>query len=149
MTRSVFTHSTLAAAVLVAAMFSFAPYAQAEGALAVGYSGDIAKDGVSYGYSTNNATSSEAVENAMKECRVGKNAPNMAAICKLVTTFKNECVAVAWDPKPGTPGMGVGFAPDKANAEARAMEFCKLSAGSGRISFCVVDKSRCDGGTSN
>lgn len=118
---------------------------RAEGAFALGSSGDIAKDGVSYGYSTNNATTSEAVENAMRECRVGKNAPKMAAICKLVTTFKNECVAIAWDPKPGTPGMGIAFAPDKANAEARAMEFCKMSAGPDRASTCVVDKSRCDG----
>jgi len=136
--------SVFAAALAVAAL-SFAPDVRAEGAFALGSSGDIAKDGVSYGYSTNNATTSEAVENALKECRVGKNAPKMAAICKLVTTFKNECVAIAWDPKPGTPGMGISFAPDKANAEARAMELCKMSAGPDRQGVCVVDKSRCDG----
>ena len=137
--RSVF------AAALAAATLSFEPDVRAEGAFALGSSGDIAKDGVSYGYSTNNATSSEAVENALKECRVGKNAPKMAAICKLITTFKNECVAIAWDPKPGTPGMGIAFAPDKANAEARAMELCKMSSGTERQTACVVDKSRCDG----
>ena len=145
MTAIVPIRNAVAAAAFAAAAFSFAPGAAAEGAFALGSSGDIAKDGVSYGYSTNNATTSEAVENAMKECRVGKNAPKMAAICKLVTTFKNECVAVAWDPKPGTPGMGVAFAPDKANAEARAMELCKMSSGVGRQDVCVVDKSRCDG----
>jgi len=133
------------AAALAAATLSFVPDVRAEGAFALGSSGDIAKDGVSYGYSTNNATSSEAVENALKECRIGKNAPKMAAICKLVTTFKNECVAIAWDPKPGTPGMGIAFAPDKANAEARAMELCKMSSGTERQTACVVDKSRCDG----
>ena len=137
--------NVVAAAVLAAAAISFATGAAAEGAFALGYSGDISKDGISYGYSTNNATTSEAVENAIKECRVGKNAPKMAALCKLVTTFKSECVAVAWDPKPGTPGMGIGFAPDKANAEARALELCKMSAGTDRQSSCVVDKSRCDG----
>jgi hypothetical protein len=142
---AVVKRNVVAAAALAAAMFSFTPVATAEGAFALGSSGDVAKDGVSYGYSTNHPTTSEAVENAMKECRVGKNAPKMAAICKLVTTFKNECIAVAWDPKPGTPGMGVAFAPDKPNAEARAMELCKMSAGTDRQGACVVDKSRCDG----
>jgi hypothetical protein len=137
--------NVVVAAALAAAVIVLAPGAWAEGAFALGSSGDIARDGVSYGYSTNNATTSEAVENAMKECRVGKNAPKMAAICKVLTTFRNECVAVAWDPKPGTPGMGIAFAPDKASAEVRAMELCKMSAGSDRQTACIVDKSRCDG----
>jgi hypothetical protein len=121
--------SVVIGAALAAAVIACAPRAQAEGALALGSSGDIAKDGVSYGYSTNHATTADAVENALTECRGGKNAPKMAAICKLVTTFKNECIAIAWDPQPGTPGMGIAFAPDKIGAEARALELCKMTAG--------------------
>ena len=137
--------NVIVAAALAAAVIAFAPDARAEGAFALGSSGDIAKDGVSYGNSTNHATTADAVESALNECRVGKNAPKMAAICKLVTTFKNECIAIAWDPKPGTPGMGIAFAPDKSNAETRALELCKMTAGTDRRTSCVVDKSRCDG----
>lgn len=134
----------LAVAVLAAAGVSFTARAQAEGALALGTSGEIAKDGISYGYSANNAKAEEAAENALSECRAGKNAPKMAELCKIVTAFRNECVAVAWDPKPGTSGMGIAFASDKAVAEARALEFCKMSAGPGRQGACQADKSICD-----
>ena len=134
----------LAAAVVAAAVISFGSCAQAEGALAAGFSGDIVKDGISYGYSVNSEKPDEAVEKALNECRVGKNAPKMAASCKLVTTFKNECVAVAWDPKPGTPGMGIAFGRDKAAAEQRALAFCKISAGADRQDACQIDKSACD-----
>ena len=134
----------LAAAVFAAAAISFCSSAQAEGALAAGFSGDIVKDGISYGYSVNNEKSDAAVERALNECRVGKNAPKMAAACKLVTTFKNECIAVAWDPKPGTPGMGIAFGRDKAGAEQRALAFCKITAGADRQDACQIDKSICD-----
>jgi hypothetical protein len=138
----------LAAAVFAAAVISFGisfgPCARAEGALAAGFSGDIVKDGISYGYSVNNEKPDAAVEKALNECRVGKNAPKMAASCKLVTTFKNECIAVAWDPKPGTPGMGIAFGHDKAAAEQRALAFCKISAGTDRQDACQIDKSICD-----
>jgi hypothetical protein len=137
--------NVVVAAALAAAAIVYAPGALAEGAFALGSSGDIAKDGVSYGYSTNHATPSDAIENALSECRAGKNAPKMAEICRIVTTFKNECIAIAWDPKPGTPGIGIAFATDKANAETRALEFCKMTAGTDRRTACVVDKSRCDG----
>jgi hypothetical protein len=133
------------AAALAAAALACESGALAEGAFALGSSGDIAKDGVSYGYSTNHVTASDAVENALRECRGGKNAPKMAEICRIITTFKNECIAIAWDPKPGTPGMGIAFAPDKSNAETRALELCKMTAGTDRRTACVVDKSRCDG----
>ncbi len=134
----------LAAAVAAAAAGFFAPGALAEGAFSLGFSGDIAKDGISYGYSVNNDKSEVAVEKSLSECRVGKNAPKMAALCKLVTTFRNECTAVAWDPKPGTPGMGIGFAATQAGAEERALAFCRMTVGAGRTNECKVDKSICD-----
>jgi hypothetical protein len=133
-----------AAAVLAAAVIFSAAAARAEGAFSLGYSGDIARDGIAYGYSVNNEKADMAAERSLAECRSGRKAPRMASVCKFVTAFKNECSAVAWDPTPGTPGIGVGFASTQSSAEERALVLCKVTAGAGRGDQCKVNKSICD-----
>lgn len=134
--------------VLIAAAFAAilaSPRAFAEGALAIGSSGDIAKDGIAYGYSNDVEKADAAAEKALAGCGGFKDAPKMAAICKLVTTFRNECIAVAQDFQNGTPGFAIAFGPTKAAAEERALALCRLTAGHDRMGECKSDKSACDG----
>ena len=61
-----------------------------------------------------------------------------------VGTFKGECYAVSFDPKPGTPGAGWAIAATKETAEERALENCKATAGAARREFCKIEESKCD-----
>lgn len=117
--------------------------AAAEGALAVGSTGNITADGVAVGWSYN-YPEGQAVNLAIDKCKAFK-APRATPHCRLIGTFKDECFAVALDPKDGTPGVGWAFAPDKSRAETRAMESCKATAGASRRDYCKVSNSGCDG----
>lgn len=117
--------------------------AVAEGALAIGSTGNVSKDGIAYGGAYNHATRQDAIDAAIATCRKWK-APKAAARCELVTTFTRECYAVANDPKAGTPGTGWATANDKETAGQRALAACRATAGPGRREFCVVDQSNCD-----
>ena len=130
---------------IVAIALTFAHWpAIADGAFAVGSTGN-AKDGIAMGGSTNYRTANGARERALKECHEYE-APKAAALCRVVATFKGECFASAFDPKPGTPGFGWGVASTKELAEERALENCRVTAGEARRRFCAVEKSvtRCD-----
>jgi uncharacterized protein DUF4189 len=129
----------LATAVLIAG----SP-ARADGALAVGSTSDVIKDGIAVGTSINYDTANEAIAAAMKRCSDYKPAPKAAAMCQPVGTFKGECYAVSFDPKEGTPGAGWAIAPSKALAEERAMANCQITAGADRREFCKVVESKCD-----
>src|SRR5882672_4279902 len=104
--------SCVVALIAVAAVASTP--AGADGALAVGSTSDVAKDGIAVGTSVNYKSSTEAREAALKRCREYKPAPKAAAMCQSVGTFKGECYAVSFDPKPGTPGAGWAIASTKA-----------------------------------
>jgi len=140
-----------ASAVLVAALLGFAmlqPHrAAAEGALAVGVPKDVAKDGFAYAYSTGKADMATARTDALETCRKpdSSKSPQGRKLCKVVGTFTNECVAVAIDPKAGTPGVGWAIGGTLQLAEAQAMTRCKATAGAGRRESCKIDNSRCDG----
>jgi hypothetical protein len=121
--------------------------AAAEGALAVGLPRDVAKDGFAYAYSTGKADTEVARKEALDTCR--KPADNKSAqaraLCKVVGTFTDQCVAVAIDPATGTPGVGWAIAGDLASAQSGAITHCKDTAGAKRQDFCKIDNSRCDG----
>ena len=117
---------------------------RADGALAVGSTADVIKDGIAVGTSVNYKTAAEAVDAALQRCRNYKPAPKAAALCVSVGTFKGECYAVSFDPKPGTPGAGWAIAPSKEVAEQRALTNCKITAGADRAEFCKVEESKCD-----
>jgi hypothetical protein len=134
----------LAGAAIVAAVTAVTPAALAEGAIAIGASGNFAKDGFAFGGSINKASTSEASDQALSTCKKYEGAPKMAAICKVFFTFSRECYALAFDPKPGTPGVGWAVADDKVKAEERAQKNCEVTAGAGRRDFCKVNQSYCD-----
>lgn len=118
--------------------------ARADGALAVGSTSDVAKDGIAVGTSINYTSANDARDAALKRCREYKPAPKAAAMCQSVGTFKGECYAVSFDPKAGTPGAGWAIASTKALAEERALENCKATAGANRRDSCKIEESKCD-----
>jgi hypothetical protein len=135
---------TLACAILCVAAHAGTPAALAEGAIAIGASGNFAKDGFAFGASTNKANTAEANQQALETCRKYTGAPKMAAICRVVMSFAQECYALALDPKAGTPGVGWAISDDKVKAEERALKNCEVTAGPGRRDFCKVNQSACD-----
>lgn len=134
----------LAGAVICAAVHTITPAALAEGALAIGASGNFAKDGFAFGAAINKSSTDEASQQALATCKKYEGAPKMAAICRVVMTFSRECYALAFDPKPGTPGVGWAISDDKVKAEERALKNCEVTAGAGRRDFCKVNQSYCD-----
>jgi hypothetical protein len=134
----------LAGAILVAAVHGMTSAARADGALAVGTSGNFAKDGFAVGGAIDKATKQEAIDQALATCRKFEGAPKMAALCRIVATFRRECFAIAFDPKPGTPGVGWAVGPSKDAAEERALAACRTSAGAARRKSCHLDQSFCD-----
>ena len=120
-------------------------FAVADGAIAVGSSGDLAKDGFAFGASLNQPDRRSAREEAVAICRRYVGAPKMAELCRPVASFRNECYALAFDSQAGMPGTGWAIGRDKAQAERRALGSCRATAGKDRAQFCVVHRSDCDG----
>jgi hypothetical protein len=131
----------LAGAAMVAALHGTA---LAEGAIAIGATGNFAKDGFAFGGAIDKPTTAAASDQALATCHKYTGAPKMAAICRLVLTFSRECYALSYDPKAGTPGVGWAIAADKPTAEERAQKNCEATAGPGRRDFCKVNQSYCD-----
>jgi hypothetical protein len=125
---------------------SWSQGAAAEGAMAIGVTGNITKDGYAIGINVNSSSAAEASESAMKYCR-SHGSDVARAKCEIFATFHDQCAVEAEDPQPGTPGAGWAIAADKAVAEKMAMINCLATAGD-RGSFCKVVTSVCDG-TSN
>jgi hypothetical protein len=117
-----------------------------EGAIAVGLPWDVSKQGVAFGVSWGYGNRQEAEARAMKECRSFEGVPATTTnLCKVVETFRGECVAIALDTEPGTPGVGWAVAPTEELAKSSAMERCKRTAGAARQQHCKITNSRCDG----
>jgi hypothetical protein len=115
----------------------------AEGAVALGVTGNIAKDGYAIGINVNSSSQTEARDAALKYCQ-SHGGDAARAKCEIFATFRDQCAAEAEDPKAGTPGAGWAIAADKAVAEKMAMTNCLATAGD-RGSFCKVVTSVCDG----
>lgn len=121
----------------------FGPAAvRADGALAVGSTGDVVKHGIAFGMIVD-VPLQQAIETALARCR-SFQAREAAKHCKVVATFSRECYAVAYDPAPGTPGAGWGVGKDQKEAEARAIAMCQETAGATRQKFCEVEARGCD-----
>jgi hypothetical protein len=133
------------AVLLLAAAGSPCP-AFAEGALAIGLPKDVSKDGIALGWNTNSPTADEARRKALEGCRDVKNSTDAArALCKITNTFRDQCVAGAEDPDPGTPGVGWAVAADKKTAEQQALARCQATSPPARRASCKVMTSGCDG----
>ena len=120
----------------------------AAGAVALGQPSDIAKDGVAI-YTFVKAASVElAKEKAMAGCKNLSTASTTSrALCKIVATFENQCVAESLDPDSGTPGFGWAMARNSKLAKEQALSNCRDTAGPTRQNACVVEARAlwCDG----
>lgn len=116
--------------------------AWADGALAVGSTGDVVRDGIAFGMVVDEPKATAAAT-ALKRCRTFK-ARAAAERCSVVATFSGECFAVAYDPKPGTPGAGWGIGPDQTTANGKAIAMCEETAGAERKGYCRVESAGCD-----
>jgi Domain of unknown function (DUF4189) len=120
----------------------------AAGAVALGEPADIAKDGVAIFTQVNAANAKRAKELALAGCKALPNSSNTSkALCKIVATFENQCVAQALDPQNGTPGFGWAMAPNSKQAAEQALSNCRDTAGPTRQDACVAGPRGlwCDG----
>jgi hypothetical protein len=139
-------HHLLLAGLLSGCLMLQAAPGAADGAVVIGVPKDVAKDGVAQGYSVRAKTTEEANKVAMGYCEdVTKSSKVAVALCKVVKNFRDQCVAFALDPEPGTPGYGWGLGADKAAAESAAVAMCYGNAGVDRRPFCKAQASDCDG----
>src|SRR5271167_2580490 len=97
---------------------------RAEGAIAVAHPPDVANEGFSSGTAFNYGTVEEANGSALDRCRSSTKDEARRALCKVIQTFHHQCVAVAMDPKDGTPGVGWAVAAGLEDAQAVAMADC-------------------------
>jgi Domain of unknown function (DUF4189) len=139
--------ASLAAALLLVLVGRPGP-AAADGALAVGLPGDVAAEGFAYGFALDEATPEKASAGALRDCKTETPGvdPRAQALCAVVRTFKNQCFAVAMDPKDATPGVGWAIERDKDSAARGALAKCAATAGDDRRDACEVTHSGCDGG---
>jgi len=141
-------HHALVAAFLFSHAALLPTSSIAAGALVVALPPDVVKGGFSYGFSNNNPDTGQASAKALNACRTTKDATNDAklrALCKVIVSYSDKCVAVAMDPQAGTPGVGWSVAGDLRTAESQALSNCEKTAGPGRAAACKVDHSACDG----
>jgi hypothetical protein len=100
----------------------------AAGAIAVGRPEDIAKRGISMGFSTNRETMDEAKTRSLKLC-ANSGSLISGILCEVVATFENKCVAVAIDPAEQTPGFGWSVADTEQASKDNALSNCQATQG--------------------
>jgi hypothetical protein len=152
------TMQRLVFAVFALAFATTAPFAaSAAGALAVGQTRDVAKDGVAIGVSGDYSRVAEARAEALKKCKTSDATAAARDRCRIVRDLERACAAIAFDPGVGTRGFGWGVAksePDakehalaatKLRANERALAGCRSTADPGRSGYCRVAGISCDG----
>ena len=95
-----------------------------------------------------NTPADAAKAGAIEGCKTKTPASETSkALCRIVATFKNQCAALAFDPKDGTPGFGWGVADTAAEAKELALDLCRATAGPDRRDACIIAPNglRCDG----
>ena len=123
------------------ALIGFSTRVEAEGALAIGSTGNVPADGVAIGGSVNDSSLGKAMERALETCRSQPDVQIAAEHCQIVQTFTGKCYAAAFDPKSGTPGFGWGLGPNVAVATRQAMTHCRATAGKNRAQFCRIQEN--------
>ena len=134
-------------AVFAASIAAASSAAFGYGAIAIGEPDDVAKDGLAMGWSADIETQEKASEEALYWCGNVTEPPVKAetrALCKIVYTFRHECIAVAVDSKPHTPGWGWASGATKEAALADAMAHCQAKAGPERAQYCAAQINACD-----
>jgi len=134
---------TLIAIALAATLAEIGP-SVAAGAIAIGKPDDVAKRGISMGFSTNRETTDEAKTRSLKLCE-NSGSLMSSILCQVVATFENKCVAVAIDPAVQTPGFGWAVADTEQASKDNALFNCRATAGPTRRNACEITDSSCDG----
>lgn len=131
------------ALVLILALIGAPLPAFASGALAVGQTGNIAKDGVAVGVSEDRSTRAEAREEALEICRAAEGVSQAVRNeCTVVQDFQHGCVSVYADKRPKTTGFGWGYASTAFHAKWDALNACRDSVGPG--GRCELVGTSCD-----
>jgi len=135
------------AAIAMMAVLARGDVAIAAGATALALPSDVAKQGVTIYTAARYGTVEEAKAAALAGCRKSATSETLRALCKIVATFSNQCVAEALDPKDGTPGFGWAMARNSAEARRQAIANCRDTAGPDRQDACEVNSEAlwCDG----
>jgi len=142
--RTVPYRALVVAGALCGAAFS-ATQTDAHSALAYGTHGSVASGGLALGYAYNYSTKGEAESQALQQCLSYMDAPpETRAACKLVSSFDNQCLAVALDPKAGTEGFGWAVSDTLAEAKAQAMRECRDTDGPANADACQISGAQCD-----
>ena len=139
------THFMRLAAAVVMTAIVWPHAAAADGSLAIGLPADVAKSGFAAGFSYNAKTKEDAQKTALEYCKKAAAPKATVALCKVIETFNNRCVALSLDPQVGTPGAGWGLGDDLRAAERAALAKCEATAGPSRRAACKVTQSNCDG----
>jgi hypothetical protein len=134
---------TLIAIALTATLVESDP-SVAAGAIAIGKPDDVAKHGISMGFSTNRETMDEAKTRSLKLCE-NSGSLRSSILCEVAATFENKCVAVAIDPAVQTPGFGWAVADTEQVSKDNALSNCRATAGPTRRNACEITDSSCDG----
>lgn len=136
----------IASAVLPALALFMSHPSSAASAFAAGIPDDVAQKGVALGEGYNYPTREQAEARAMSECTETKDADaEVHALCKIIDHFDGRCLAVALDPKAGTPGWGWAIADTANDVNDQALSQCRASAGADRAPYCTITISVCDG----
>ena len=142
--------------IVFAAILAANDRANAAGAIAEGIApGGVAK-GYGFGIHVNGPNADAARAAALAACQkapkqLASGAPPDAAQakaraqCAVVSSFSNKCVAVALDPKDGTPGAGWAVGDTQKQADDESLARCRNTAGADRRGFCKVTNQLCDG----
>jgi|KBSSwiStaDraftv2_1062776.scaffolds.fasta_scaffold04608_3 hypothetical protein len=140
------TRLALTAALLLAGVLHGPDAARADAALAVGRPADVARQGLAVGWAVDHAGRDAAEKEALARCRAFADAPQAAReACRIVETFSDRCFAVAFDPEPGTTGVGWDVHRNREWAEESAVERCAEASAPKRRPSCRVALVRCDG----
>jgi Domain of unknown function (DUF4189) len=120
---------------------------RADSALAIGLPADVAGFGFAVGQSLNESSFAEARRKAVEGCYKSPGASEAAKkLCKVIATFRDQCFAVAIDPKAGTPGVGWAIAETRDLADQAAIEQCRGTAGASRRDYCAISHPDVDHG---
>jgi Domain of unknown function (DUF4189) len=132
-----------ATTMILAAVIAQTGVSLAAGAIAVGVPPDVAKQGISMGFSTNRDTMDHAKARSMTLCKISGSLIS-GILCQVVATFENKCVAVAIDPQVQTSGFGWAVADTEQASKNNALFKCNATAGPNRENACKITDSYCD-----
>jgi len=139
------TNQSFVALLAFCALLVFACRAWATGALAIGGNPVQAAAGIAVGAAINATTATGAETAALANCRTGSNAAaDTKSLCKVIMTFRHKWLSIAIDPAPKMSGFGWSIDPNKATAEANALNECRLASSMDRSQYCVIGLSKHD-----